>query len=143
MGGLAPREADFTDMRKAAAVIRALGSFDIGQGAVVAGGLVLAIEAAEGTDAMLDRCALLPSAMRGGIEGRGVLVKRPKAGQELRVDLPAIGVETVKRAHRAGLAGVAVEAGVSLVIDAAETAREADALGLFVYGFTDAEVRAS
>lgn len=143
LGRLSPGEDDLADMKKAAAVIRALGPFDIGQGAVVAGGLVLAVEAAEGTDAMLDRCALLPSAMRGGAERRGVLVKRPRPGQELRVDLPAIGVETVKRAHRAGLAGVAVEAGVALVIDAAETGAEADALGLFVYGFTDAEVRAS
>lgn len=137
----APSDEHRADMRKAAAVIRALGPFDIGQGAIVASGLVLAIEAAEGTDAMLDRCALLPSVMRGGSAANGVLVKRPKPGQELRVDLPAIGVETVRRAHKAGLAGIAIEAGVAIVIDAEETAAEADRLGLFVYGFEDAEVR--
>lgn len=137
----APSDEQRGDIRKAAAIIRALGPFDIGQGAIVASGLVLAIEAAEGTDAMLDRCALLPSTVRGGTSANGVLVKRPKPGQELRVDLPAIGVETVRRAHKAGLAGIAVEAGVALIIDAAETAAEADRLGLFIYGFEDAEVR--
>lgn len=142
LGAHAPGEADFADMRKAAGVIKALGPFDIGQGAVVAGGLVLAIEAAEGTDAMLERCAGLPAAARGAPGARGVLVKRPKPGQELRVDLPAIGAETVRRAHRARLAGIAVEAGAGLIIDAEETAAEADALGLFIYGFTEEEVSA-
>lgn len=134
LGRLAPSETHWADIRKAAAVIAALGPFDVGQGAVVAAGLVLAIEAAEGTDAMLERCAGLAPALRGG-EGRGVLVKRPKPGQERRVDLPTIGVETVRRAHKAGLGGVAVEAGAALIIDAQETRAEADRLGLFVYGF--------
>jgi DUF1009 family protein len=142
IGSLSPTAEQRADMRKAAAVIRAVGPFDIGQGAVVASGLVLAVEAAEGTDAMLDRVALLPANVRGAA-GNGVLVKRPKPGQELRVDLPAIGVETVRRARKAGLAGIAVEAGVAIVIDAAETAAEADRLGLFLYGFEDAEVRQS
>jgi DUF1009 family protein len=91
---------------------------------------------------MLDRVALLPANVRGAA-GNGVLVKRPKPGQELRVDLPAIGVETVRRARKAGLAGIAIEAGVAIIIDAAETAAEADRLGLFLYGFEDAEVRQS
>lgn len=137
LGGLAPDETDFTDMKKAAALIAAMGSFDVGQGVVIAQGHVLAIEAAEGTDAMLERCA----AMRLGESRAGILLKRPKPGQELRVDLPTIGPETVRRAARANLAGIAIEAGVGLVIDAEETAREADRLGLFVYGFEDREVR--
>lgn len=134
LGRLAPDLGQLEDIAKGAAIVRALGPFDVGQGAVVAGGQVLAIEAAEGTDAMLDRCA--------GIKGhaRGVLVKRPKPGQEMRVDLPTIGAETVRRAKQAGLSGVAVEAGRSLVIDCAETAAAADALGLFVYGFLSEEL---
>ena len=141
MGALAPHEEDLRDLSKAAQIIEALGPFDIGQAAVVADGLALAIEAAEGTDAMLDRCA----ALREGKEtlpSCGVLMKRPKPGQELRIDLPVIGPETIRRAKAAGLRGVAVEAGVAIVIDRDEVVRLADEAGLFVYGFTHEEVRA-
>ncbi len=142
LGARRPSENDFADIKKAAAVIRALGAFDIGQGAVVSGGLVLAVEAAEGTDAMLERCVGLTGA--GKDENRaGVLVKRPKPGQELRIDLPAIGPETVRRAHAAGLRGIAVEAGVALIIDREDVIGAADDTGLFVYGFNDSEVRGS
>jgi len=136
-GRVRPSEKDRADLRKAAAVIAALGSFDVGQAAVVARGLVLAIEAAEGTDAMLARCEGLPDAVRGG-----VLVKRPKPGQERRVDLPVIGPETVKRARAAGLAGIAVEAEGALIVDRAEVARLADEAQLFVYGFKPDEIEA-
>lgn len=136
-GRLMPDAAALADIAKGAAVVAALGPFDVGQGAVVAGGFVLAIEAAEGTDAMLDRCAGLPESLRP--RGAGVLVKRPKPKQELRVDLPTIGPETVRRAAAAGLAGVAVEAGRAIVIDGTETAAEADRLGIFVYGFPGRE----
>ena len=136
MGACAPIEGDFQDMAKAARLIDALGAFDVGQAAVVASGLVLAVEAAEGTDAMLDRCALLPAEIRGG-----VLVKRPKPGQERRIDLPTIGVETIRRAAAAGLKGVAVEAGGALVLDRDAAIAEADRLGLFIYGFAAEEVR--
>lgn len=132
-----PTAEEIADIRKAAAIIAALGPFDVGQAAVVADGFVLAVEAAEGTDAMLDRCARLPKA--SGV--RGVLVKRPKPDQERRVDLPVIGVETMAGAAAAGLSGVAVEAGAALIVDQADTLREAEARGLFVYGFTRDEVR--
>lgn len=134
IAGDKPGAEAFADIAKAAAIINALGPFDVGQGAVVAAGHVIAIEAAEGTDLMLERCAQLPSA-RGG-----VLVKRPKPGQELRIDLPVIGVETVRRAAEAGLAGVAVEAGLALVLDAEELAAAAKSAGLFVYGFSVREI---
>lgn len=140
LGGLGPDEEALADLRKAAALIHALGPFDCGQAAVVAKGLVLAVEAAGGTDAMLEQCARLPAALRGGQGASGVLVKRPKPGQELRVDLPTIGVTTVRGAAAAGLAGVAVEAGAALVIDAGETRAAADELGIFVYGFTHADL---
>ena len=126
----------FCPVAKAAEVVHALGPFDVGQGAVVANGLVLAIEAAEGTDAMLDRCGSLPN----GINRGGILVKRPKPGQELRIDLPVVGAETIRRAAQAGLAGIAVEAGVALIIDVDEVVSLADEAGLFVYGFSAQEI---
>ena len=97
------------DIDMAFDVVRALGRFDVGQAAVVVKGHVLAVEAAEGTDAMLARCAELREAGRAGRGGRaGVLVKAPKPGQEERVDLPTIGPETVTKAAAAGLSGIAV-----------------------------------
>jgi hypothetical protein len=133
----APSADDWADIRKAAAIIGALGPFDVGQGAVVAAGLALAVEAAEGTDRMLERCAGLRGAARGG-----VLVKRPKPGQELRIDLPTIGVETVRRADAARLSGVAFEAGAALLIDREAVVEEANRRGLFLVGFAAAELAA-
>ena len=75
----------------------------------------------------------IPSAYLAG-KARGVLVKCAKPGQELRADLPSIGPQTVDAAHAAGLAGIGVEAGRSLVLDSAELVARADALGLFVVG---------
>lgn len=136
IAGPAPSEKQLADIQKAAAIVSALGAFDVGQGAVVAHGLVLAIEAAEGTDAMLSRCAALPNELSKG----GVLVKRPKPDQELRVDLPTVGPETVRRAAAAGLAGIAMEAGGALVVDRDEMVGLAEEAGLFIYGFSADEV---
>jgi hypothetical protein len=141
LASIAPPPGCWPDIKKAAAIVAALGPFDVGQAAVVASGFTLAIEAAEGTDGVLARCAALPSSARGGEGRNGVLVKRPKPGQERRVDLPTVGVETLKGAHAAGLAGVAVEAMATLIIDIDAVRREADRLGLFVYGFTPAELK--
>lgn len=135
-GAYTPQKEHFADMAKARALVSAIGPFDVGQGAVVCDGLVLAVEAAEGTDAMLSRCADLSGELRGDAEARrGVLLKTPKPGQERRVDLPTIGVSTIERAAAAGLAGVAVAAGAALVMDRDGVAEAADAHGLFVYGF--------
>ncbi len=135
LGRLKPQARHMQDLYKAFLVAGEIGRLDVGQGAVVCDGLVLAVEAQEGTDAMLERCAGLPEPLRGTIEARrGVLAKRPKPIQEQRVDLPAIGVTTIIGAARAGLAGVAGEAGKVLVLDQAAVARAADELGLFVYG---------
>jgi DUF1009 family protein len=143
IGAASPSAENWADIKKAAAIIAALGPFDIGQAAVVASGHTLGVEAAEGTDGLLERCALLPASARGGDKRNGVLVKRPKPGQEMRVDLPTIGVETVIRIDAAGLAGIAVEAGAALLIDREAIIREADARGVFVYGFSLQELRAS
>ena len=135
LGRIAPGPADREDMFKGFAVAGEIGRLDIGQAVVVRRGLVLAVEAQEGTDAMLARCAGLPEALRGPPgERSGVLVKRSKPIQEERVDLPTLGVATVEGAARAGLAGVAGEAGRTLVVDRAAVIAAADALGLFVFG---------
>ncbi len=136
LGALSPAEAHMADVRIAARAAAAIGELDIGQGAVSCDGVVLALEAQEGTDEMLRRCARLPEHLRGtpGTR-RGVLVKRPKPIQERRIDLPTIGQNTIRLAADAGLAGVAIEAGASLVLDATGVAKLADELGLFVYGF--------
>lgn len=134
-GACAPGDRDRSDIARGIEVARTLGGLDIGQAVVVCDGVVLAVEAIEGTDAMLARVAGLPEALRGSKEARrGVLVKTSKPGQERRVDLPAVGVDTIRNAADAGLAGVAVEAGSALVIGRAEMVREADARGLFVAG---------
>jgi DUF1009 family protein len=102
---------------------------------VVCRGLVLAVEAQEGTDAMLSRVAGLPLELRGRPEAPcGVLAKAPKPIQETRVDLPTIGPATIRGAARAGLAGVVGEAGRLLVVDRDEVVSLADELGLFVLG---------
>lgn len=134
VGALAPKAEHQADIALGLEVARAIGGFDIGQGAVVCEGLVLAVEAAEGTDKMLARVAELPAEIRGSVEKRrGVLVKVPKPGQDRRIDLPTLGVNTVAALDRAGLAGVAVEAGGALIVDRAAVAEAADAAGVFVW----------
>lgn len=140
LGRIAPDADNWADIRRAARVAFVAGELDIGQGAVACGGLILAVEAQEGTDRMLERCALLPAAIRGTASARrGVLVKRPKPIQERRIDLPTLGIETVRLATAAGLAGIAAEAGGALLIDRVETVAEADRSGLFIYGFSAGE----
>ena len=135
IAGRMPASQELDDIAKAAKLISAIGPFDVGQGAVVADGQVLAIEAVEGTDQMLARCGEETG------PARGVLVKRPKPGQELRVDLPTIGPATIENIHAANIAGVAVEAGQALVIDLDEVVARAQELDIFVYGFRAEDVR--
>ena len=139
LGRIAPSQRHRADIDQAIRAARALGELDIGQGVVVANGLVLAVEAQEGTDAMLRRCAELPAELRAG-DGApvGVLAKAVKPNQDRRIDLPAIGPETVMGAARAGLAGIVGETGSLLVIDRAAVIQTADDLGLFVVGVAPA-----
>lgn len=117
-----------------------LSAFDCGQALVVAGKRIIAIEAVEGTDAMLDRVAQLREKGRWRAKGAvGLLVKAPKRGQDLRVDLPAIGPQTVAAAARAGLRGLAVAAGGVLILDRAAVAAQAEKAGLFLFGFLAGE----
>ena len=135
LGRHAPAPEHEADIAQALAAAKALGALDIGQAVVVAGGVVLAAEAQEGTDAMLARCITLPPTLRGTADvRRGVLVKWPKPIQERRVDLPTIGPATVERAAACGLAGVVGEAGGLLVLQREAVIAAADRLGLFVTG---------
>ncbi len=127
------------DAEKAITTALEIGKLDIGQGAVVCNGLVLAVEAQEGTDAMLQRVADLSDDIRGSAQSRkGVLAKMVKPGQETRVDLPTIGPTTIELAAKAGLAGVLVEAGSAFVINQAAVAEAADSYGMFVVGLPPA-----
>jgi DUF1009 family protein len=135
LGAHGPAQADLADIDRALDVARAIGAIDIGQAAVVCRGLVLAVEAAEGTDAMLVRTASLPQALRGRPDAPlGVLAKAPKPIQETRVDLPTIGPATVQAVAAAGLAGIVGEAGRLLVLDREAVVRLADELGIFILG---------
>lgn len=129
----APSDADTSDANRAAEILATLGPLDLGQGAVVAQGLCLAIETLPGTDAML-AFAAEHSARRPDANGaRGVFYKAPKPGQDMRVDMPAIGPATVRAAANAGLAGIAFPAGGVMMLDRAATVAAADAAGLFLW----------
>ena len=130
-----------SDIAVAARVVRILGELDVGQAAAVCDGLVLAVEAAEGTDAMLARVATLPESIRGtAASRRGVLVKARKPTQDGKTDLPVVGVATIRNAAAAGLAGVAVEAGAALIVNRKAVIAAADEAGLFVFGFRQSGV---
>lgn len=132
-GRVKPDRQARIDMGRGYAVAKSIGTLDIGQAAVVQQGVVLGVEAIEGTDALIARAGALQR------EGpRGILVKVPKPRQERRIDLPAIGAETVEAVARAGLGGIAVEAGGAIVIDRAKVAARANALGIFVFGMPPA-----
>jgi UDP-2,3-diacylglucosamine hydrolase len=123
------------DIARGREVLRALGPFDIGQAAVVIDGHVVGIEDVGGTDELLNRIAQLRA--RGRIRSpaqRGVLVKAPKSGQDLRFDLPTIGPRTVEGAANAKLAGLAVVAGNTLAAEPQAMIESADAAGLFIAG---------
>lgn len=134
LGDHRPGKSDQVDIFAAVEAALALGRLDVGQGAVAVGGRVIALEGLEGTDAMLSRVAGLRADGRLRSGSRGVLVKLCKPGQEQRADLPAIGLNTILNAHAAGLAGVAIEAGRSLVLERDRVMAEANRLGLFVTG---------
>jgi len=128
-GALSPNDEARADIDVGCRAARTLGSLDIGQAVVVQQGMVLGVEAIEGTDALLARCRDLRREGPGG-----VLVKLKKPGQEARIDLPTIGATTVRGAHAAGLVGIAIEAGGALVIDMPELITAADDAGLFIIG---------
>ncbi len=123
------------DTKLACEIASKIGALDIGQGAVVCQGVVLAVEAQEGTDAMLKRVGNLPSEIRGSDELRkGILAKMVKPNQETRVDLPTIGPATIENAAAAGLAGIVAESGRAFLIDKEKVISLADSAGIFIAG---------
>ncbi|MFD2175292.1 LpxI family protein [Rhodobacter lacus] len=131
-----PGPEDERDALRAAEIVAALGAVDVGQGAVVARGLCLAVEALPGTDAMLDFVAehrALVGALLAAPKA-GVFFKAPKPGQDRRIDLPALGPRTVAKAAAAGLAGIVFEAGGVLLLDRDQTVQAAEAAGIFLWG---------
>lgn len=128
-GTIQPDSMARRDIDRGIVVAKAIGALDVGQAAVVQEGMVLAVEAAEGTDAMLERCR---DVRRDG--PGGVLVKVRKPRQEDRADLPTIGVSTIANVAAAGLAGIAVEAGGTLIIDRPAVIAAGDSAGLFLIG---------
>jgi len=128
LAGLPPDALARADIARARDILTALSPLDVGQGAVVSGGLCLGIETLQGTDAMLRFVAETQSMRTPG----GVLVKSPKRGQDLRVDMPAIGPRTVRLAARAGLRGVALAADHVLLIDRPGIMSAAEETGIFL-----------
>jgi len=129
MGSIRPDTQADNDIARGMAVLSALSEADIGQAVVVQQGIVLGVEAVEGTDALIQRCSELKRDGAGG-----VLVKFSKRGQETRVDMPAIGPETIRHVAEAGLRGIAVGAGTTIILDIDEVVREADKAGIFIVG---------
>ncbi len=131
IGSIYPDKKAQSDIEFGAKIARSIGALDIGQSVIVQNNYVLGVEAAEGTDELIRRCIAYKQEDKGG-----VLVKVKKPNQEGRVDLPTIGVTTVESVAAAGFAGIAVEAGGSLILNKRELARKADQLGIFVIGFS-------
>ena len=127
-------EQDQADASRAAAIVTALGTVDVGQGACVVQGLCLAVEALPGTDAMLAQVAAMAITLRPNpAHGRGLLYKAPKPGQDTRIDQPALGVQTLINAAAAGLGGVVFQAGSVICLDLPAMQAQAAALGLFLW----------
>jgi DUF1009 family protein len=128
MAGPEPSPAQLRDLELGFAVADAVGRYDIGQAVAVLNGVVAAVEAVEGTDAAIERAALLC--------GRGlVVVKAAKPGQDLRFDRPAIGPATIERLHQAGAAVLGIEAGVAMLLEREAVLAAAGRLGITVYGY--------
>lgn len=134
LGKVKPDKQAMADIKRGVEVALALGRLDVGQAVVVQQGLVLAVEGIEGTDELLKRSK---SYKRKG--AGGVLVKLRKPQQDMRIDLPTIGLQTVENAHKCGLQGIAVHAGNGLIVDEKEVIRAADKAGMFVIGVDPGE----
>lgn len=129
-----PNDTDKADLIRAIEITEKLGQVDIGQAVVVAQGICLGVESIQGTDALLNFVAQTAEPFRLHTDGAmGLLYKAAKQSQDRRVDLPSIGADTIRNAHRAGLAGVVLEANNTLILGLDETIEVANKLGLFLW----------
>jgi len=132
LGQIEPSADDLADIEEGRRVVYAIGSLDIGQAAIIRDKYVLGVEAAEGTDGLVKRCGDFARD-----KPAGVLVKLSKPGQDLRTDMPTIGIETIHQLSKSNLKGVAIEAGACLLLNREETIKMANKLGLFIYGVSN------
>jgi DUF1009 family protein len=135
LGRHKPNKDAEADIRRAIRVVRALGRLDVGQAAIVQEGIVLGVEGAEGTDELIRRCAAYKRKGQGA-----VLVKLCKPQQDTDLDLPTVGPDTVNLCAHAGMAGIAVEAGKTLILDPQDVVTLADRNGLFIAALTPEEL---
>ncbi len=137
IAGPKPSARDLANIKLAFSACKALGTFDIGQAAVAEGARIVAVEAVEGTDALLARIVALRESGRMPPKGKsGVLVKAMKPGQEMRADLPAIGPATVMGVKAAGLHGIAIEANCAIILEREKTLEAANSAGIYIFGYT-------
>jgi DUF1009 family protein len=129
LGKANPNRADIADIKRGVEILTHTSTLDIGQAVIIQQGIVLGIEAIEGTDALIERCASYQRKGKGG-----VLVKLCKEGQDENLDLPTIGPHTIKMAKEAGLSGIAIHAGKSLLLESQTVATKADQAKMFVIG---------
>lgn len=129
LGCVKPGKTDWKDIERGSQVAHLLGKADVGQAVIVQQGLVLAVEGIEGTAALIKRTA--PLKRKGKAP---VLIKMCKPTQDHRVDLPTIGEQTIQQAHQAGIKGIALQAGKTLIVDVDKTIALADKLNIFMVG---------
>jgi DUF1009 family protein len=131
LGRVSPDASAIRDIKNGAHILKSIASYDIGQALIIQSGLILGVEAAEGTDALIKRCAALQQ------EGQppAILVKIVKPKQDKRIDLPCVGVDTIKNLAQANMRGIAVQSGNCILLDSDAIQKTADASGIFVYGF--------
>jgi DUF1009 family protein len=125
-----PSKEDWNDIKKGIKILKDIAQHDIGQSLVIQRGLILGIEAAEGTDSMISRCGTIKQKEESG----PILVKAVKPKQDRRVDLPCIGAETILKLYENGFRGIAVESKVTLLLEGQKTIEEANSKGIFIYG---------
>lgn len=134
-GKVKPTKDDMNDIARGWRVAKAIGAVDVGQAVVVQEGLVLAMEAIEGTDMVLSRASQLRKPGKAP-----VMVKVLKPGQDMRVDLPAIGLQTIDLFIQYGIGGIAVEAGGILLIEKEAVIKKADDHGIFIVGLSSSQM---
>ena len=131
-----PSEKDISDVNRAKMIVEALGRVDVGQSAIVVQGVCLAVESVTGTDSMIRHAAMHIDRYRTYANGsRGILYKGAKPGQDMRVDLPVIGPDTLKLAAAAGLAGIVIVSGQVMIIDRKKVLQIADSKGMFIWSY--------